>query len=230
MSKFFDNTVYPLASSLGGDEIFIIHQNDKSRTTDFDKVVDDILQPLVDNLLINDISDVNITNRQNGQVLMYMNNEWINSDINHGNLNDVNDVTILGAIEGQMLLWKGTQWENGFDPTLKGYIETEFDHGTVAGNCNINLINGNVQRLRVGGSVNIILPSIPTQGNNWNITLKVVSNGSDLPTFSATGATVKWNKNDPPTNIISADMVSIYIFTSDYESTSVYASLVWSEE
>ena len=161
---------------------------------------------------------------------MYMNGVWVNSNIDHGYLNDINDVTISSVVEGQMLLWSGTEWVNGYDPTLKGYIESEYNLGTQTGNCNLSLTNGNVQRLRVSAGLNIILPSLPPSGNNWNLTLKVESDGINLPSYAASGATLKWNKNDVPNTVIGDGRVAVYVFTSDSDSSSVYGSLVWSEE
>ena len=74
---------------------------------------------------LNDIGDVNISNPQNGQSLVYdaTNEEWVNSQGTSqiDELNDIGDVDITTPTNGQALVYNSTteNWENGTVSTVE---------------------------------------------------------------------------------------------------------------
>ena len=230
MAKFYDSNAYPTAGTIIGNEVFIIYQSGQSRTTDFDAVLESLIHPLIDNLTLDDILDVSITSPVNKDILIYNNGEWINSESGFVSINDIQDVTITDAEIGQMLIWDGSLWVNGNDPELKGYTEIEYNIGSTSGTYTIDLANGNIQRLHVGGVVSIELPSMPSPNQNWHILLKVISNGVNIPSFISSVGSIKWQSGEVPTDLGPNGSMNIFTFTSDFTSSETYATMVWRED
>lgn len=230
MAKFYDSTTYPPAGTILGDEVFIIYQSGQSRTTNFDAVLESLIHPLIDNIFLDDIVDVTITNPTNDDILVYSDGEWVNVEAGLASITEIQDVTVLNPQDGQMLIWDGLLWGNGNDPELTNYTETEHNIGSISGSYTINLENGNVQRLQIGGSVVITLPLMPPTGQNWHLTLKVIYNGSDVPTFTSPDGTLKWQGGTVPSDLGLNNSMNIYTFTSDFTSSEIYGSIVWNEE
>ena len=109
---------------------------------------------IVDNRMLDDLTDVTISTPSNGQVLKYdaTNNIWINGSAPGGgsggasDLNDLNDVTISSATNGQVLKYNGTAWVNAAGGG--GSSATVLTQTLTAGNTTVTFTN------------------IPTTGNN----------------------------------------------------------------
>ena len=229
MAKFYDSSVYPTAGTLFGDEVFIIYQGGESRTVDFDAVLSNLIHPLIDGLVLEDMVDVVITNPSNDDVLIYSDGDWINTQSGLASIDEALDVTITSAEIGQMLIWKGSLWENDYDPELRDYTETEYNVSTGSGTYDIDLVNGNIQRFTVAGVLGLGLPSMSPTNQNWNLVVKVIYNGANVPTFTSSDATLKWHGGVAPSDLGISGSMNIYVFTSDSSSSEIYGNLVWSE-
>ena len=223
MAKFYDDTVYPLAETLLGDEVFVIHQSGQTRTTNFGVVLTDVIYPLLNNLTLDDMTDVSIMSPLSYDTLIYNNDTW-GSGVRDYVMSDIQDVIVDSPQIKQMLIYNGSNWVNGNDPVLGGYTEIEYDIGLVSGTCNIDLANGNIQRLQVDGVLEIVLPTLPPDNINWNLTLKIISDGVNLPTFTSSDGSLKWYDGDKPTDLSLRKSMNIFEFTSDFTSSKIYGS------
>ena len=230
MAKFYDSTTYPPAGTLIGGEVFIIYQSGQSRTTTFDAVLSDIIHPFIDNLELDDLGDVTITSPSNGDVLIYSDGFWSNADAGLVSMDEIQDVSVSSPQIGQMLIWNGSLWQNDNNPELRSYTETEYNIGSISGVYTILLTNGNIQRLSVAGSLDIALPSMPSVNQNWRLTLKVIYDGVNVPTFISVDGTLKWQGDTTPSDLGVDGSMNIYVFTSDVFTSEVYGNLVWCEE
>ena len=226
MAKFFDSSTFPISGALLGDEVFIIYQVDQSRTTNIDTVLNDIIRPLVVDVSLTGLSDTNITSPLNGDVLVYnsISGYWENMVRDTPNIliDDIQDVIVSSPQTGQMLIYNGSLWKNDNDPILRNYTEIEYNIGLVSGTCNIDLANGNIQRLQVDGVLGIVLPTLPSTGQYWSLTLKVVSDGVNIPTFTSPDGTLKWYDGDAPIVVSGDESIDVYEFTSDLVLSMVY--------
>jgi len=145
------------------------------------------------------------------------------------NLVSLSDTTISNEQDGQMLLYKIDTWVNGNDPLITNYTEGEYNIGTVSGTYDIDLTNGNIQRLVVGGALSVTLPVLPVAGRNWNLVLKVVYDGSNIPTFTSNDATIKWAADTVPDTLGENGSMNIYVFTSDTVASEIYSAKAWGE-
>ena len=63
--------------------------------------------------LLDDLEDVNINDPVEGELLTYVNNEWVNKPIaDEKSLNDLTDVVITNSQVDQTLVYNGTNWVN----------------------------------------------------------------------------------------------------------------------
>ena len=94
------------------------------------------------NLLINEINDVNITNLQNNEVLKYNSStgKWENADRIDA-LNELGDVTLTGSSNNQVLKYNGSIWVNAF-VNLTELADTNIT----------SLTNGNILRYNSGNT------------------------------------------------------------------------------
>jgi hypothetical protein len=82
----------------------------------------------------------------------------------------------------------------------------------------------------VTGALAIELPALPAAGKNWSLTVKVVHDGTNTPTFAAPGgATLKWHANTTPTPSGTAGHMNIYTFISDATDSEIHGALAWKE-
>jgi hypothetical protein len=61
------------------------------------------------------LTNVQITNAQTGQALMFNGTEWVNSspsDVDLGALANLTDVSLTNPVAGNLLVWNGTAWIN----------------------------------------------------------------------------------------------------------------------
>ena len=65
---------------------------------------------------LSDLTDINVTNPVDGQVLKYNGTEWVNDSDSSGtsinSIDDINDVTIASLANGQFLKYNGSAWVN----------------------------------------------------------------------------------------------------------------------
>jgi len=224
MAKFYDQTEYPLTDELVGDEYFIIHKEDTCRTTNFSSIVGSILSTLLSEMSISELSDVTITNISRGDVLIYSGDVWVNNKIVLESINELQDVTTVTPSKGQILVVNDDLWSNSNSLLLKGYKETETNLGMHSGTYSIDLSLGNVQRLQITGGLDITLPPLPEDGYSWTLVLKVLFDGSNIPTFSSDDGELIWYKRISPTDMGENGDLTIFRFTSDVSSSQVYGT------
>ena len=226
MAKFYDEIAYESTHTLTGDEVFVIYQDQLTKTATVDLIGTELVSPLVDVMTLGGLLDVVLgTNIPDDSTLIYSSGTWRN-DIRTYIINDFQDATVSSPQEGQMLMWDGIEWGNSNTPILKGYTEAEHNIGLVSDTCNIDLSNGNIQRLQVNGVLEIVLPTLPPVGQYWNLTLKIISDGVNTPTFTSSDGTLKWSDNNIPTDLGVANKLNVYMFVSDTTSLKVYGLFV----
>ena len=251
MAKFYDTETYELTHILTGDEVFIIYQDEVSKTSDTDMIGIDLVSPLVDNLDIFDFSNVegteicqvldssgdNILDSDFGYILgdcnniglVYNSGGWTTTQHALELLGEIQNVTISSPQIGQMLVWTGSEWNNRYNPILKNYTETEYNIGSVSGTYNIDLNDGNVQKITVGGELEIVLPTLPLTNQHWSLVLKVIYDDVNVPSFVSPDGTLKWSRQTEPYSLGNDVTINIYNFTSDTRGLETYGRLMWSD-
>jgi hypothetical protein len=95
------------------------------------------------------------------------------------------------------------------NPTVTNYVETPYS-ATPTSTITLDLTNGTVQIITLGGSVTITMPTA-VSGKSFIMFLKQDATGSRTVTWS----TVKWPGGTAPTITSTASRQDIYSFFSD---------------
>jgi len=102
-------------------------------------------------------------------------------------------------------------------PKFKDYAETVNVIGNVTSNTAVDVSDGNVQTVRVGGDCEFSFTGEPTSGSAGTITLLITNGGSNTTTWEAA---VKWPGNVAPS--LTSSGIDILSFITIDGGTTIY--------
>jgi len=122
-------------------------------------------------ILLNDLSDVDLTAPVNGEYLTYDGTNWVNSAFPTVDLGEVSDVDLTAPANNEILTYDGTNWVNSSSLTLSGNL-------TVNGN--VSLGDAATDTLGFYGATPAARPAVSTSNANF------LQNGSNVTDGGAT--------------------------------------------
>ena len=176
---------------------------------DNDQLKVQILGEVADNLTLNDINDVTITNATSNQFLKFDGTNWVNSTVEAGgatNLDGLSDVIVTNPTSTQVLKFDGTNWVNS---TVEAGGATNLD-----GLTDVNITNPtNAQILKFDGTNWANDTMTINLENMENVTITNPAN-SQVLTFNGT----KWVNSVLPSG--SAECCEIIDSVVETENTN----------